>query len=234
MEPPRKKRRRSSPPCLSVALRPRELRPFDIDIFPHDIQCEIFLCVDFFVFHHIACADRKRNQLCERVKDRFCHRWVERGDLLPNGVEHGPRMILGRWLPFQWLAGDSAASKPYDYSNEPRVTVVPYVRGVRHGKTRQYSYGALVREENWENGKESGEYTCWDVEGRVLEKGNHKDGLLHGTRTRWWLYVDEMQLMQEEEYENGFCSRRTYYNLKEHIIDCVRKSTRVNRVRFVY
>lgn len=176
MEPPLKKHRPLN--ITTASLRRRPVRFLEIDLFPVDMQREIFFWVDFFVFFGITCADKKRHALCEDIKERFCERWVRNGHL-PNGRAHGIAVTV-HWPEYNKVWYNFGTDFRPNLPEENYYVVQPSVRGERHGVAQEYTDGRLIKEATWVKNKRHGPARLWDNHGQIVRSEIYRNGALHG------------------------------------------------------
>jgi TonB family protein len=94
----------------------------------------------------------------------------------------------GVWFTYEELAADTFPKLVQTYSND-----------MLNGISYQYSFGKVVNESNYLNGKLHGIWKSWNTNGTQIEQKNYKDGQLNGECIFWWNGI----MLKSENYLNG-------------------------------
>lgn len=228
MERPRKKQRVIS----SFSFRPRPFQPFDIDLFPVDMQREIFQWVDFYVFFGITCADRKRHSICEAIKEEFCKRWAsaETGTF-PNLKRHATFFVESLWPYTKFVNpdADTIAAKIKVGVWELKT----YVRGTQEGYWRVYSNGQLTNEAYYVDGFKHGEERAWESGGerRLYDSQRWENGVREGVHYHLYLCGSHDHGWTEKTYFHGEVTHEVSYAADRKSFFVKRQSARIALLR---
>ncbi len=94
----------------------------------------------------------------------------------------------GVWFTYEELAADTFPKLVETYSND-----------MLNGISYQYSFGKVINERNYLNGKLHGIWKSWNINGTQTEQKNYKEDQLHGECIFWWNGI----MLKSENYQNG-------------------------------
>lgn len=108
---------------------------------------------------------------------------------------------------------DDKITTTTEYFNTPdKVTnsliksITEYKNGVKHGKTIIYLRSGYIGghiENTYNNGKQEGTSSMWDVDGRIIERSNYKDGMLHGNYISYY-YTNKQSINGRSHWSGAY------------------------------
>lgn len=128
---------------------------------------------------------------------------IEQG-IIRNGVKDGPWTVFHENEGVKSITGyvnGKLNGAHLEFNNRTQLEKrVEYLDNQYHGLYGEYKYGRPLKEITYDNGIQQGPFRIWNDMGVLKQRGQNKNGKLHGTLE---YYDDDENLVMKYDYENG-------------------------------
>jgi len=184
------------------------------------IRIHIFLALLLSVFIYVACGSSTSQGTAANLtgftsinipgsdavmatKKDASGKLIEQG-ILRNGIKDGPWTVFHDNEGVKSITGyvnGKLNGAHLEFNNRTQLEKrVEYLDNQYHGLYGEYKYGRPLKEITYDNGIQEGPFRIWNDMGILKQRGQNKNGKLHGTLQ---YYDDDENLVMKYEYENG-------------------------------